>query len=191
MTHRFTLAAFVLLTGAMLVFAQDAPTTQPADDDAPSAADVEKELDSLIPDNPSIESADPNAPRGATEEDLKRPIPPSNVEADARVLGSAPGLQQPKLLREGEFVINRRGRLVRSAEGGGTLFVFDADDAESPEHPMSMLPCQLLQSMESLVTERGDKLVFIVSGQVFTYRGANYLLPTAMKLAIDKGNLKK
>ena len=191
MNHRIVLAAFVLLTGGMLALAQDASTEKKSDHAAPSAADVEKDLESLIQDNPAIESADPNAPKGTKDEDLLRPIPPSNVESDPRVLGTAPGLSQPKLLREGEFVVSRRGRLERSSNTGTSLFVFDADDADSPEHPMGLMPCQLLQSMESLVAERGEKIVFIISGQVFTYRGANYLLPTTMKLAVDKGNLKQ
>jgi len=153
------------------------------DDSAPSAADVEKQLDELIPDNPVIEPAD-QIGAGTTV------LPPARVESDPRVLGTAPGLAQPKLRREGEFVINRRGRLAHGSEGGQPMFIFDADDTESPEPPMLLMPCQLLQNMESLVAERGDKSVFILSGQIFTYRGANYLLPTTMKLAIDKGNLQ-
>jgi hypothetical protein len=43
--------------------------------------------------------------------------------------------------------------------------------------------------MEDTVDRRGDTTVFILSGQVHTYRGANYLLPTMMKVAVDTGNL--
>ena len=41
-----------------------------------------------------------------------------------------------------------------------------------------------------LIEQRGDTVVFLISGQIHTYRGANYLLPTMMKLAIDQGNLQ-
>ena len=55
---------------------------------------------------------------------------------------------------------------------------------------MILQACQLLQTMEDIVQQRGDTVVFLISGQIHTYRGANYLLPTMMKLAIDQGNLQ-
>lgn len=108
---------------------------------------------------------------------------------DPRILGPAPGGNMPKLRREGEFVVSRRGRLVRAQGAAGQLFVFDSDDKTASDPPMFIMPCQLLESMEELTKERGDAVVFVVTGQVYTYRGANYLLPSIMKLAVDKGNL--
>ena len=72
------------------------------------------------------------------------------------------------------------------------MFAFDADGdtAASAEPPMLMMPCKLLQLMEDVVIERGDQVVFVVSGRVHTFRGANYLLPTTMKQKIDYGNLE-
>ena len=115
---------------------------------------------------------------------------PTRVDQpDPRIIGIAPGSATPKLRREGEFVLNRRGRLVR--EGGQSLFAFDADTDKAAEAPMMLVPCRVLQNMEELAQEHGSDVVFLVTGQVFTYRGANHLLPTTMKLSIDKGNLKK
>ncbi|MEM6755660.1 MAG: hypothetical protein AAF586_00705 [Planctomycetota bacterium] len=116
------------------------------------------------------------------------PVPPAAVEIDPAVLGVAPGDPIPTLRREGEFLINRRGRLLRSPEGY-QLFVFEGDGMASPELPMIVQPSRLLQAMEDIVSERGDAVVFVLSGQVHAYRGANYLLPTMMKIAIPKGNL--
>ena len=41
----------------------------------------------------------------------------------------------------------------------------------------------MLESMEDLVRERGENILFILSGQITTYHGANYVMPTMMKLA--------
>lgn len=105
--------------------------------------------------------------------------------------------EQDKLRREGEYLVNRAGRLTRGlggAIGGGAdnvLFAFEADgpDPESAEPPMMVMPCKLLELMEDTVAERGDQLVFMISGRVHMYRGANYLLPTTMRLEYDLGNV--
>ncbi|MCX5659528.1 MAG: hypothetical protein NTW19_07365 [Planctomycetota bacterium] len=145
-----------------------------------SADQVLQQMGSMIERNAAIESA----PRVVT-------TPPATKVMDPAVLGPAPGERATTLRREGEFVVERRGRLVHGTGNSTVMFAFDADARTSPEPPMVLIPCQLLQSMENLSQERGDRVVFVLTGQVFTYRGANYLLPTTMKLAIDKGNLKK
>ncbi len=117
------------------------------------------------------------------------PPPPVGAVAPAD-LGFAAGQKKPTLRREGEFVIARRGRLVPAPKSNHMVFQFDADSEQSPEPPMVMLPCRLLESMENLVHQSGDQTVFNVTGQVFVYRGLNYLLPTMFTLAVDKGNLQ-
>ncbi|MEO1237103.1 MAG: hypothetical protein AAFX76_09975, partial [Planctomycetota bacterium] len=39
--------------------------------------------------------------------------------------------------------------------------------------------------------ERGDAVVFVVSGRVHTYRGANHLLLTTVRQPVDAGNLAR
>ncbi|MEO0587939.1 MAG: hypothetical protein AAF078_09895, partial [Planctomycetota bacterium] len=80
--------------------------------------------------------------------------------------------------------IQRRGKI-----GPQILHMFEADGQASPELPMIVQPTRLLEAMEEIVNERGGAVVFDVSGQVHTYRGANYLLLTKMKIAINRGNL--
>lgn len=108
---------------------------------------------------------------------------------------------QEKLRREGEYLVNRAGRLIRGiggdVGGGGVgaasnvLFAFEADGMApaAAEAPMLVMPCKLLELMEDTAVERGDQTVFIISGRVYTHRGANYLLPTTMRLEYDLGNL--
>lgn len=118
---------------------------------------------------------------------------------DAALRGVKPKNDAPeKLVREGAYLFNRAGRITRGLGGavGGEaqnlMFAFEADgqDPESAEPPMMLLPCKLLELMEDSVAERGDQVVFVVSGRVHTFRGANYLLPTTMTLPFDLGNLR-
>lgn len=121
------------------------------------------------------------------------PLPPvgpgASANVDPAVVGVAPGDKQPKLRREGEFVIARRGRIIRSPDAQFFMFVFEADAPDSQEPPMMILPCSLLESIESIIQQRGDEVVFILSGQITLYRGANYILPTMMKVAVDTNNV--
>ncbi|MBI1335710.1 MAG: hypothetical protein GC164_01960 [Phycisphaera sp.] len=168
----------------------------------PSAEDVQKSLMGQVEDNPMLEPE--------TDGNTAHIEPQPTVEIDPKVLGPAPQVNanagpispttvgnnpagnnnSPQLRRDGEFVISRRGRVIRTSTATQLMFAFDADGEQTPEPPMILMPCQMLQSMEDLVAQRGDRVVFILSGQVYAYRGANYLLPTMMKLAIDKGNIQ-
>ncbi|MEZ6192278.1 MAG: hypothetical protein R3C45_13445 [Phycisphaerales bacterium] len=154
----------------------------------PDEADAAKAMEDLLGSRetaPVIEPIDRNA-AGPSADVIS---PAASVDIDPAVLGIAPGEDPPPLVREGEFIVNRRGRLIRSPETGQRLFVFESDARPTPELPMILQPCQLLQTMEDTVDRRGEATTFILSGQVHAYRGANYLLPTMMKIAVDSGNL--
>lgn len=161
--------------------ADDDPTAQTLDRLGQTQQQIEK-------DTPVIEPR-----QGAQAQDVpsRVGVPATKVDVDPAILGIAPGQDRPKLRREGEFIISRAGRLVRSADAATVMFAFEADDADSPEPPMIMQPCRLLESMEDIVQQRGDEVVFVVSGQVHVYRNANYLLPTTMKIRIDHDNLRQ
>jgi hypothetical protein len=165
----------------------DTSTTGSAE--SPSAEDVLKEVLKNRRERPVIKPTQPPpvveaGPAGAS-------VQSESVNVDSKVLGVAPGLARPKLRREGEFIPLRRGRLIRAPSGDHMLFVFEADAKQTQEPPMVLMPCGALESMEREVTARGDKLVFRISGQVFTYRGANYLLPMVWDIPPDKGNIQK
>ena len=155
-----------------------APQTQPAASGAEASSD--EVIEELLQDRQGPPLIEPTR---------QLDVPVAGVEIDPRVIGLAPGSDLPPLRREGSFIVNRRGRMVRSP-GGHQLFVFEADASQSPELPTIMQFCRMLESMEEIVRQRGDAVVFVISGQIHTYRGANYLLPTMMKIAIDKGNLE-
>ncbi|GAB4197573.1 MAG: hypothetical protein Kow00105_11640 [Phycisphaeraceae bacterium] len=157
----------------------------------PDEAQAEQAMQDLLGSRETPPVIDPtHSPSGGSSV-AKMPTiaPAASVEIDPAVLGVAPGEEPPPLVREGEFIVNRRGRLIRSPETGHRLFVFESDSGDNPELPMVLLPCRLLETMEDTVDRRGETTVFILSGQVHAYRGANYLLPTMMKIAVDTGNL--
>lgn len=98
----------------------------------------------------------------------------SGVDAsDALGAGGASAPSVP-----GGFLTSRKGRVVRDNDGQ-TVFVFDsgASIGSSREGPMVLLPCLNLMRMEYTAATQGEKATYTVSGDVFVYRGNNYLLP--------------
>ncbi|TVQ31104.1 MAG: hypothetical protein EA376_11000 [Phycisphaeraceae bacterium] len=105
------------------------------------------------------------------------PVPPTGVPAHA--------LPAPELLREGAFLSSVRGEMRRfGADRWAFIFNPGVDGETLP--PMAMLPCMTLSAMEQIVASRDGSVSFMVSGQVFVYRGRNYLLPTMHTLATDR-----
>ena len=163
-----------------------AATSQPAVSNHPrdlATSEVLKKLQTKVKGNVMLEPAPPpsgrNTGRRATPRLGRQP------------LGVAPAMPTSELKREGQYIRMRRGRIVPAPQGDQILFVFDADSTDMADPPMTLVPCQALESMEEQVRKLGDRIVFVLSGQVLEYRGANYLLPTMMKLAIRRGNLRK
>lgn len=105
--------------------------------------------------------------------------------------GIAPNIKPTKLKREGQFIMQRRGRMIADGKHFKQwMFVFESDKNGMADPPMYLMPCRYLEDMERIVKREGDSAVFILSGQIFVYRGANYLLPTIMQQAVSRNNLK-
>lgn len=102
---------------------------------------------------------------------------------------------RPSLIREGAFVSQSRGQLIRG-KTGRWFFVFDPDASGRTLPPMVVLPNQHLSAMERVAERAGsggkssmasgemDRARLAVTGMVTAYRGLNYLLPTAPPLLV-------
>ncbi len=197
--------------------AEDVPLTQPSGDEAKADTDTDTTTTSEAPATATATEAPEAENAPSADEVIERllqqrsepPITPPQRQPVKSDMGSAPvavpekntlGTAPPsagateagrtELRREGTFIISRHGRVVKSPGGARSLFLLDADDAQSPELPLVLLPSQMTQSLEERAADLGERAVFIVTGQVFTYRGANYLLPSMVQTKIDKGNLQ-
>ncbi len=134
-------------------------TTRPA-----KPADSESTLDQLL------KSTGPAA----------RPLP-AVADAPAIDATSGKGAVVPhappqNVLREGTFLVDRVGRLQRSADGQQTEFHFDADGKTLRDPPVVIIPNLKLTQMENAVSGSARDLRFRITGMVTEYHGRNYVL---------------
>jgi len=172
--------------------ASEGESTEPegaaAEPGTPSADDVLRQLLEEKRDSPT---PDPTDPTQADEGSTQTPAgPKTRLASDPLLLGLDTDQPLAELKDEGQFIVARTGRLVRSADGSQALFVLDSDGPGAPEPPMILQACKLLETMEKTVQEQGENVPFVITGQVYMYRGANYLLPTIVKREFDRGNLE-
>jgi len=165
-------------------------------DDAEAEQSAQDVMEQLLEQRREAPVVEPTREPEVIDQPARVGAPAATVDLDPAVVGIAPppagegaSAEKPKLLPEGTFIVNRRGRIMRSSDGAHVMFVFEADQPDAPETPMILMPCRKLEDMEDYVEKHGDQTTFRLSGQVHTYRGANYLLPTMMVIDIDRGNL--
>ncbi len=166
------------------------PTTQPAVDSQkksdsssemdpphePSPAEILKEL-----------SKDANAPARMVAPSRPGVTQRSTVEAGA-LPPNAIAPVQPRLFPDGYRLVDRPGRLTR--EGDYYTFAFESRGQGAPELPIRLLPNRLLEDMEVASAGGSKPVVFIVSGELTEYHGANYLLVQKLLTKPNLGNLK-
>lgn len=176
-------AAVLLLASGAGLWAQPTPPpdTQPATPQQqatpatmPSAAEMievlqrDRQIDVPIP-----PSEPPERP-GEIHRHLTPPIAPTG--------------EQPMLMPEGTFVVDRPGRLVR--EGEWWTFVFESADGNVRHDPLRLLPSRQVEIMEQTSDGGARSVVFVVSGEITEYHGRNYLLLRKVLVRRDLGNLK-
>jgi hypothetical protein len=158
------------------------PKEPPAD---PSTEDVLRDMEKQRGDAPAPipSTAPPVAPAnpGASASAGAPGAAPANLPAARPTVG--------RLLREGTFLVDRRGRMVRTANGDWT-FSFDADAQNQADPTMVLMPCQSLEAMEKLATRYGEALTLKVTGQVFVYKNRNYILPARFQVIPMGGDIK-
>lgn len=96
---------------------------------------------------------------------------------------------KPKALKQDAQILWRRGRMTRDG-GGSWTFVFDADAAGLADPPLTLLPCLLLERMETYAGTSETGALMLISGRVLTYHDRNYLLPTVYQIPRERTQIK-
>jgi hypothetical protein len=118
----------------------------------------------------------------APQEAGKRPLTPlpttmgGGVDRKSGKGAVAPSAPVVNVLREGTFLVDRIGRLSRTADGSQAEFVFESDGTSMQDPPLVIVPNLKLQQMEDAVTNAIKDPRFRVSGTLTEYRGRNYIL---------------
>ena len=138
----------------------------------------------------------PRVPPDATAEDVlatmqalqpKEAILPLGATAADEKGRSRSAGYSGSYMSDGSPLMNRVGRLVR--QGSWWTFVSDSDRPEQPEPPLRLLPNQGVERMVRESLHGGG--VFLVSGEVTSFDGENYLLTRVATRRVDTGNLRK
>jgi len=88
----------------------------------------------------------------------------------------APNAPTLTVMREGSYLVDRTGRLTRSADGQQQEFTFDSDGKAMKDPPVMILPNLKLMAMEQAVKGNTRDLRFRITGMVTEYNGRNYVL---------------
>jgi len=160
------LTVLLLAPAAPLTVWAQSPATQPQ-----SASDVLNEM--LKP--------------GAA--DKVKPLQPitGGPKVDATTVNPvAPNGRPQTLLREGSYVVDKTGRMTKSADGLNWEFTFETDQSNMQDPPVVLLPCLKLMMMQDQLKSASRDLRFRVTGMVTEYMGRNYLLLDKVVVVSDQ-----
>ena len=111
---------------------------------------------------------------------VARPLQPITaapaIDATSGSAAIAPGAPSVQVLREGTFIVDRTGRLSRSADGQTWELTFESDGRAMRDPPLVVLPNLKLMAMEDATKAQSRDLRFRVTGMVTEYGGRNYIL---------------
>ncbi len=105
--------------------------------------------------------------------------PPANLPT------AVPGTEQakrtaPPLLREGSFISRTRGRLAEDKSRREWTFTPEALDRSGLARTLVLLPNEVLGEAVRVARLAPDELTYELTGEVFLYRGRNYVLPALL-----------
>lgn len=143
-----------------------AQTTQPATQPAEKILPADQMLSQML--RPGVSST------------AVKPLQPVSggpaVDSSSGAGAVAPGAPALTVLREGSFIVDRTGRLSRSADGHSWEFSFESDGRTMRDPPLLILPNLKLMAMEDAIKSGSRDLRFRVTGMVTEYGGRNYVL---------------
>jgi hypothetical protein len=177
------LACAILL---VLVSSASAQTTRP--DTAPPSDNTASPPSAQTLLNQMLRSTEPDHATTAPAADTGAPDTAAPAQS-APVNGLdavAPGAANLATLREGSDIIDRVGRLQKTADGLWEEFVFDGDGRSLKDPPVFILPNLKLMLMETKFGDADRDLRFRITGTVTEYRGHNYILLDKVVVVQDK-----
>jgi len=150
---------------------------KPAGEPAPGAAEpsIEEIVTRL---DKAVSSVSATAPLRVSPPSAGGTAPSLPLEVGGDTVAANDRLLPPGLL------VSRRGRVVRGPDGA-LLFRIDSGAsgaaaagavAAAGGGMLTLLPCQNLTSIEQVSERAGEGATYTMSGDVFAYRGRNYLL---------------
>lgn len=149
------LAILTVVSLASVSLAQSTPTTKPA----------QEVLKGMLTTQPRNEGKPVNVPGS-----------PHATDARSGKGATAPAAPVVNVLREGTYIVDRTGRLIRGADGQQWEFTFDADGKTMQDPPVVVLPNLKLMGMEAAMQGNSRNLRFRITGMVTEYRSRNYIL---------------
>ena len=124
------------------------------------------------------------------DKDKPKDLPPLNnkptVDATA-AKAVAPNAPAVKVMREGSFIVDRVGRLNKSADGSQWELSLEADGKNMQDPPLIILPNLNLAAMEQAINGASRDLKFRVTGVLTEYKGRNYILLEKVVVPPDQG----
>ncbi|MGA2501069.1 MAG: hypothetical protein ABSH20_25305 [Tepidisphaeraceae bacterium] len=101
------------------------------------------------------------------------PDPPKKDAGTVKTV--APAGEQLNLIREGTYLVDRVGRLTKTADNMNEL-TLEADGQGMKDPPLLILPNLKLMTMEKYIQSTSRDLRFRVTGLVTEYNARNYIL---------------
>jgi hypothetical protein len=182
---RFVVSGTVTMYNTQPFVVVDLATTG----EAPATLAAEK-TEPLPPPTPTTAPPAPAAPEQMLNQMLRsaagtgvgsaaRPLQPTTSPTKDLTSGAgavAPGAPTLSVIREGTFLVDRTGRLVRGADGQSYEFAFESDGRAMKDPPVIILPNLKLMAMEQAAKGSNRNLRFRITGMVTEYNGRNYVL---------------
>ena len=172
---------FILPTAGTPITAPE-PVTSPVEPDEPDEADQGA---SDAPRNTLDDGGGDVADR--LEARLRERIGALPVSSDLGAESSETAYA--RTLKEGTRLQNRRGSIVRDQRSGTWRFVFDSHGGPAVDPTMELLPCLLLERLERTAAVSDLPPSVLISGEVTSFHGRNYMLPTIWRSARPGRNL--
>jgi len=115
------------------------------------------------------------------------PSQPAAIDKSTGTGAVAPGAPALTVMREGSYLVDRVGRMNRTADGQQEEFTFDSDGKAMKDPPVVLLPNLKLMAMEQAVKGSSRDLRFRITGVVTEYNGRNYVLLEKVVVVTDAG----